>query len=134
MNSRRLAAALAVTLLSTVLVLARDNAWGKYEAPPDIVATLPQFCWGQYLDNVPLDPRFETCGGFTNHFCPGLVLMKKAEKEKTPMSAYWLLKEAEGSMRYTLQYTAPECFLRPRALINIQRIKFQMDMLKYKKQ
>jgi hypothetical protein len=133
MNSRRLAAALAVTLLSTVLVLARDDAWGKYKAPPDIVATLPQFCWGQYLDNVPLDPQFEECGGFWNHFCPGMVLMKQAEKEKNPQSAYWLLQQAAGDMNYTLELTSPQCFLRPRALINIQRIKFQMDMLKYKK-
>ncbi len=133
MKSRRLAVALAVTILWTGSVSARDDGGEKYQAPPEIVATLPQFCWWWYLDNVPLDPQFEACNGYYNHYCPGLVLMKKAETEKNPSSAYYLLKEAADNMAYTLKWTAPECFLRPRAQINIERIKFQMEMLKYKK-
>jgi hypothetical protein len=132
MKSRRLAAAVVVTLLWTVSVSARDDGGEKYKAPPEIVATLPQFCWWWYLDNVPLDPQFEACGGYINHYCPGLVLIKQAEKEKNPQSAYWLLKEAAGNMEYTLKFTAPACFLRLRAEITLKRIQFQMDMLKYK--
>jgi hypothetical protein len=134
MISRRLAAALAMTLMWAVSVSARDDGGEKYKAPAEIVATLPQFCWWWYLDNVPLDPRFSACGDYYNHFCPGLVLMKQAEKEKNPQSAYWLLKEAADNMQYTLKpWTPAECFLRPIAEMNLSRINFQIDMLKYKK-
>lgn len=133
MKSRSLAAALAVALLFPLSVSARDDGGEKYKAPPEIIATLPQFCWWWYLDNVPLDPQFAECGGYYNQYCPGLVLMKKAENERNPSSAYYLLKEAADNMQYTLKFTAPECFLRPRAQINFARIQFQMDMLKYKK-
>ncbi len=134
MKCRRLAAALAVTLLWTGSVSARDDGGEKYKAPPEIIATLPQFCWWYYLDNVPLDPRFEACGSYSNHYCPGLVLMQQADKEKNPRSAYYLLKEAADAMVYTLKpWTPPECFLRPLAQINLSRIQFQIDMLKYKK-
>ena len=132
MNSRKLSLTLAAILLWTVSVSARDDGGPKYKASPDIVATLPQFCWWWYVDNTPLDPRFQSCGGFYNHYCPGLVLMKEAEKEKHPGAAYNILKQAVDNMNYTLKWTAPECFLRSRAPMDIERIKFQMDLLKWK--
>lgn len=106
-----------------------------YEAPPEIIPTLPKYCWGQYIADIPHDdPQFyiSGCGEYANHYCPGLVNMKEADKENNLGRKMFLLSQAQGNMEYTLNNTKdiPECFLRPNAQAYLQRIKFQIDMLK----
>jgi hypothetical protein len=111
-------------------------AGGGYQAPPDIKAALPKFCWVQYFDNIsPDDPEYsiQGCGAGVNHYCPGLVKMAQAEREKNNSEKLGYLRMAKADMQYTLTNTAdfPECFLRPRAQAAIMRIDFQVDMMKY---
>jgi len=138
MTSRRLASALAVILLWTVSVSARDDGGQKYEAPPEIVASLPRICWYLYMDNVPNTPEFSIldCGAYVNHYCPGLVFMKLADREKTVAKRFEALRRAKSSMEYTLHWTEniPECSIRLPAKMNLERIKFQMEMLQLQNQ
>ena len=115
---------------------ARDDGGPKYKAQPEIIATLPRVCWWRYMDNVPNTSEFniKDCGAYANHYCPGLVHMKEAEREKTTGGRLDRLNMAKREMEYTLQFTEsiPECSVRQPAKMNLERIKFQMDMLKWK--
>ena len=108
----------------------------KYKAPPDIIPTLPKFCWAQYMDNLPDDPEYSItgCGASANHYCPGLVQLKQVEKELNSSRRLGLLSGAKGNMEYTLQHTTnyPDCVLRPQAQLNLERIKFQIELLRWK--
>jgi hypothetical protein len=109
---------------------------GNYDAPPDIKASLPKFCWVQYFPNIPDDDpdySIQGCGAGVNHYCPGLVKMAQAEREKVKSERVGYLSMAKADMQYTLNNTVdfPDCFLRTRAQANIMRINFQLDMLKY---
>jgi hypothetical protein len=92
------------------------------------------------MDNVPNTPEFnpqgEDCGAYTNHYCPALVKIKQAEREKYVPVALTLLSQAKEDLEYTLYWTEnlPQCPLRLPAQMNLQRVKFQIDMLKLKAQ
>ena len=134
MKSRRLALIMVVSWLWPWAVFGRDDGGPRYEAPPEIVATLPKICWWLYMDNVPNTPEFNIldCGAYSNHYCPGLVDMKRAEAEKATTVKLERLRHAKQGMEYTLHFTEniPECSVRLQAKMNLERIKFQMDMLK----
>jgi len=127
-----------IPLILLLLISYASSLYGAgYEAPPEIVATLPRFCWRQYLKNAPEGPEFEIrdCGSYANHYCIGLVDLALADRAKTPATRLQKLREAKESMEYTLHWTedVPECFLRPLARANLQRIDFQLDMMKWKR-
>ena len=138
MKRNRLAIVLAVVLLSTAPVCARDDGGQKYIAPPEIVATLPKICWWLYMDNIPNTSEYNIldCGAFSNHYCPAIVGMKKAETEKHLGKRLDLLKQAKWDFEYTLSWTKdiPECSVRTSAMVNIQKINFELDMIKIKLQ
>jgi hypothetical protein len=138
MKNHCLTLLIAGLLAWTAPVHARDDGGQKYSAPPDIIATLPKICWWLYMDNVPNTPEFNIldCGAFSNHYCPGLVNMKEAEKAKDINRAWDKLSEAKSNMQYTLEFTQniPECSVRLSAQMNLKRIEFQIDMLKFKVQ
>jgi len=135
MKSRCLALVVAVSCVWPWAVFARDDGGPQYKAPPEIVAALPKICWWLYMDNVPNTSEFNIldCGANSNHYCPGLVHMKLAEREKTPGAQLGRLRHAKQDMEYTLNGTEkyPECSVRLPAKMNLERIKFQMDMLKW---
>ena len=136
MISMRLTIMLVVALIWVGPVWGRDDGGPKYEAPPEIVATLPKICWWFYMDNIPNTPEYNirlTCGISSNHYCPGLVHMKRVEQEKTTDARLYRLRRAKEDMEYTLRYTEkiPECSVRQSAKMTLERIKFQMDMLKW---
>lgn len=124
----------AALLLSPGISISRDDGGPKYNAPPEIVAALPKICWWLYMDNVPNTPEFNIldCGAYSNHYCPGLVHMKLAAKEKTSGMRLERLRRAKQDMEYTLNFTEkiPECSVRQSARMNIERIKFEMEMIK----
>ena len=135
MKNRPFALVFAVSLLWPLSIYARDDGGKKYGAPPDIVAALPRICWWLYMDNVSNTPEYniKDCGGYINHYCPGLVNMKLAEREKTVAAKLGQLQAAKQNMEYTLRgtETIPECSVRLPAKMNLERIKFQMDTLKW---
>ena len=135
MRTRRVAVILAVSWLWPWLADGRDDGGPQYKAPPEIVAALPKICWWLYMDNVPNTPEYniKDCGAYSNHYCPGIVHMKQAELEKTTEARMERLRRAKEDMEYTLHFTEniPECSVRLPAKVNLERIKFQMDTLKW---
>src|SRR5262245_50972635 len=115
-----------LALLWSWAALARDDGGPKYNAPPDIVAVLPKICWWLYMDNVPNTSEFNVldCGAYSNHYCPGLVNMKLADREKAAAAKLAQLASAKQSMEYTLHFTEnyPECSIRLPAKMNLERI------------
>ena len=126
---------IAISLAWATYLYARDDGGPQYKAPPEIVATLPKFCWWLYMDNVPNTNEFNIldCGTNSNHYCPGLVHLKQAELEKTTNGRLGRLRRAKEDMEYTLRGTEsfPQCSVRQQAKMNLERIKFQMDTLKW---
>ena len=128
-----------------LIVLCFGTVWGQYNdvdrwhPPMDVVASLPKMCWGFFqMPNVPDTPEYNlmlTCGVWANHYCPGLVGMKVAEKVKTKEIALEYLSAAKIEMEYTLRFVkdTPECLLNPRAKMNLESINFQLQMLKGQK-
>lgn len=83
------------------------------------IAQLPKYCYSQYLsDKLSKDPNYsiQGCGAFTNHFCPGLVDMMRAQKASLQR---WERNERVESARknfaYTLEHMPPNCWLKPDA-------------------
>ena len=135
MNMRFLILLATVSWVWPWLALGRDDGGPQYKAPPEIVATLPKICWWLYMDNVPNTSEFNIldCGAYSNHYCPGLVHLKQAEQEKSLGAKLERLRRAKQDMEYTLHFTEnyPECTIRQPAKANLERIKFQMDMLQW---
>lgn len=132
MKNRRLTLALAAILLWTASGFARDDGGKKYSGPPDIVQALPKYCWWLYMDNIPNTDEYNIfyCGASTNHYCPGLVKMKEAERETNLAKRFRLWEIAQSEMQYTISHTAQDCWLQPRAKLNLARIQMEMDTLK----
>ncbi len=123
-----------VMIFLILLMIAAPAFGAKYKAPPDIVATLPQFCWAQYLDGAEDNPDFQIrgCGAHGNHYCPGLVRMTMAINEKTPGKRLEHLRRAKQEMEYTLRNTTnhPDCALRAPAQLYLERINLELEILK----
>ena len=126
---------IGISVIWATCLHARDDGGPQYKAPPEIVAALPKICWWLYMDNVPNTAEFniKDCGAYSNHYCPGLVHLKRAERESTTSARLNRLRRAKQDMEYTLHFTEkyPECSVRPAAKMNLERIKFQLDMLKW---
>jgi len=87
------------------------------------------------MDNVPNTSEFniKDCGAYSNHYCPGIVHMMQAERAKSTAARLDRLRMAKVDMEYTLHWTEniPECSIRQSAKMNLERIKFQVDMIKW---
>ena len=131
------------TMIFAVALIWIGSAWGrddggkKYIAPPEIVATLPKMCWWFYMDNVPDTPEYNirtNCGVYSNHYCPGVVAMKLAEKAKTKQKRSEALMSAKNEMEYTIRFLAnhpnPECTVVPIAKMHLDNIIMQLQLLK----
>ena len=107
-----------------------------YEAPPDIVASLPRMCWWQYVPSAKDNPEFNfpgpDCGAYSNHFCPGLVHMLQAERAKDLIKKQVEYNMAKADMQYTIHFTEeyPDCVLRPIAQKNLARINSELELIK----
>lgn len=71
------------------------------------VASLPKFCWHQFLGKRFDGPVFKipkSCGVGMNHYCPGLVQLNRANRSFDKLDhRRWLLKSAKGSFEYTIK-------------------------------
>lgn len=103
------------------------------KAPPEIVAGLPKYCWSQYLDTVPQDDdeyRITGCGGYANHYCPGLVAMASARKTSNLRERNGHLQRAKSEMEYTIRNTSEDCWLQSRAKLYLQSVNMELETLK----
>ena len=121
-----------LTVLWVDFVYARDDGGKKYEGPPEIVQSLPKYCWWWYMDNIPSTEEYKisNCGSHVNHYCPGLVKIKEAERETNLNKRFRFWEIAKSEMQYTISHTPQECWLQPRAKLNLTRIQMELDTLK----
>lgn len=128
---------LTTSLLFLALALASSPATaGKYKASAIIIATLPQYCYAQYIDGLEHDPRFQIrdCGSFSNHFCPGLVLIEQARKSKEPSEKKELLRMARENVNYWANHSKvddyPNCILRQEGEAKSQHIDQMINSIR----
>ena len=77
---------------------------------PQFVARLPKYCYAQYYDtrqwNNPEYSIAAACGGWSNHFCPGLLNIMRAEYRIQPkrFDRREELRHAKENVAYTLEH------------------------------
>lgn len=96
--------------------------FGGWHPSASEVALLPRFCWKQFFGKKFSGPQFEipraTCGVGTNHYCPALVLLNRANRTFGNQSLRRkYLRFAKKKVQYTLRWTEkyPACPIRDRA-------------------
>lgn len=106
--------------------------------PSAVEATaLPRYCWRQFLGDKFKGPQFEiprkTCGVGTNHYCPALVVLNRANRtfDDTRLRRGYLLA-AEKKTLYTLRWIKnyPKCAIRPEVERTYQAIEGQLNRLR----
>ena len=93
------------------------------------IMLLPQFCWGQFNPEfkgkgAQYDiSQFPNCGLGTNHYCPGLVAINRANRDYK-RRGYWI-SVAEGQIAYTVRSLGkyPQCGLKPHVEQTASRLR-----------
>lgn len=123
-----------ILLMAASLLFSGAAESAKYKAPAAIIASLPQYCWSQYVDGLEKNPAYQIqgCGVYTNHFCPGLVEIAQARTAREPARKKELLQSAKKNMEYTLHFTEqiPSCMLRPEAQAHLNTINMKLQLMK----
>ena len=98
---------------------------------------LPKFCWKQFFGDRFRGPQYEIprkfCGVGTNHYCPALVLLNRANK--VSYSSAWrraFLLDAKKKTLYTLKAIAkfPRCPLHGEAEETYKIIEMRLRALR----
>lgn len=96
--------------------------FGGWHPSVSEAAVLPRFCWKQFFGKKFSGPQFEipraTCGVGTNHYCPALVVLNRANGTfGNPVLRRKYLLAARKKVQYTLRWTErfPACPIRGRA-------------------
>ena len=98
------------------------------------VTLLPKFCWGQFLKDKFKGPRFhipvQTCGVYTNHYCPALISLARANRSLEDRLKRGYLRFAEDGVAYTLRNTRkyPHCPIRAEAMRMYRLIKREQSL------
>lgn len=85
----------------------------EWEPPLMEILQLPPYCQGAFRKELdtPTNP-IKTCGGWFNHFCPGLVALNRAAQYSRPMSERRTsMKSAVDHLQYTRKNLSPTCAL-----------------------
>lgn len=121
-------------LIGLVAVIGLAHAT-KYKAPASEVAQLPRFCWAQYMANVE-GPQYEiprkTCGVFTNHYCPALLEVIRANKSFGNLGVRKQhLMVARKETLYTLFHMKefPSCPIRSHAESTLRAVETSLKRL-----
>ena len=127
---------LTLAFLLTSLLWSSPTHAVRSDVPRDLVMSLPKMCWSEYIESVANNPDYmlqsPPCGVYTNHFCPGLLKIVKAERLEDLNQKLVQLRMAKDDMNYTLHFTEayPECTLRPLAQRNLIRIENEIELIK----
>lgn len=87
------------------------SEWNPTDAE---VLQLPPYCQADLRPQQFRGPgtRAYGCGGWFNHFCPGMAALNRAMNPLLPMKArQGYLQAAEDHLRYTRNHLAPTCKL-----------------------
>lgn len=126
---RALAAFVVAGCASTVGAAPSDIA-EQWNPPQADKLKLPQYCWSQFDANFAkqsgVKSPVQICGVTMNHFCPGLVMLNRAQDSKySPNTRHDLMREAFGGINYTLRQMPPNCPLKP----DVDAAKARADMV-----
>ena len=139
LSARLLAAGFGLFAATLTLHLAFAGEMAKaYHAPASDVMVLPQYCWAQYILDVPDTPPYiiskDLCGIGTNHLCDGYIQVRRAKK-KWSDAAYrgGELWGAKGSFEYTLTAIKnfPNCPIRGDAEKALAEVKELLTLSKH---
>lgn len=126
---------LLVLAAASVPASAQDKLQGW--RPSVMEATLlPKFCWKQFMGDKFRGPEFEipraTCGYGTNHYCPGLVLLNRANRTFDQKMKRGYLWGARGQVEYTVKALEkfPRCPIRGEAQRTLHLIQGEMSLLR----
>lgn len=133
--------AFSSSLLSGVVLLFGGHALAqprippKYSAAPLEVAQLPKYCWAQYVDGAyaghPVYSIPSSCGAYTNHFCPALVSLTRAQQmSRNESQRREDIRHAAMEIRYTLRYMQPSCPIYPEVKAAQMQAEFLEKLLK----
>lgn len=133
--SRNIMIRATIPLLAIGLLASTPSLAGAlYPAPPAVIATLPKYCLGQYMEGMKGRPGYsiEGCGDYANHYCPGLVDMAQATTAQDNSKKRFYLESAKQNMEYTLNFTKniPSCFLRTEAASRLQIIQMKLRLMR----
>jgi len=97
---------------------------------PQFVARLPKYCYAQYVDtrqwNNPQYSIVSACGGWSNHFCPGLLNIMRAEYRIDPkrFNRREEVRWAKENIDYTLAHLKTEsCPYTPDIMAAKQKVQ-----------
>jgi hypothetical protein len=100
-------------------------------------AVLPEFCYRQFFGDKFKGPQYhwspETCGVGMNHYCPGLVVLNRANKSYSNRKLRrGFLLSAEKKVVYTIKAMEkyPSCVIRPHVEATYQLIETQLRGLR----
>lgn len=122
--------AVAIAGYATMVGAAPSDIADQWNPPLADKLKLPQYCWSQFDGNFAKQSGVkmptEICGVTMNHFCPGLVMLNRAQDSKySPNTRHDLMKEAFGGINYTLRQMPPNCPLKP----DVDAAKARADMV-----
>lgn len=107
---RSLVASLALAGVTAVSAQDLGNGWS-----PSIleISQMPEYCQKQFLskhDAAVLNNLFPGCGGYMNHFCPGLILINRAANPSIArLERGRIARQARNEISYTTQRLPPTC-------------------------
>lgn len=131
--TKMLTAAL-VTLVAASPLARADTP--NYKPSMTEAALTPKFCWKQFMGPKFSGPGYyippETCGVYTNHYCPGLIDLNRANRAigDEGRRRAELLSARENTL-YTLRGTKdyPHCPIRAHAEATLRVIDDELKAL-----
>lgn len=104
-----------------------------YRPSPSEIVVLPRFCWGEFPGSKFKGPEFkipyEKCHGM-NHYCPGLVLLGRANRSFDDRKRLGNLKRARNQVGYALRALkrVPQCPVREDIIRTYQLIERELSL------
>ena len=127
---------IAITTLALLCLTGPNSSYAYWNPSLPEVMKLPPYCKAQFRPEIFKGPEyaFPPCGGWFNHYCPGLAALNQASNPAlSPSERRFMLSEARGHIRYTvhnLDKAPPNCPLKPMLDLAQQRIRMLDASLK----
>jgi len=109
----------------------------SYKPPAIEALRTPRYCWNQFMGEKFRGREYsiprEMCGTSTNHYCPGLVQLDRANRtigNESRRRAY--LEEAQKNALYTLRgiSTFPHCPIRADVETTLRIVEIKLRAFK----
>jgi hypothetical protein len=118
--------ALALILSLQTLTVFAEGYRDQWHPTALEIMKLPQYCHGQFIHELKGKPGYGiyNCGGYMNHFCPGLILINRASDLAKPKAQRReFLREARAEINYTKNFLPKNCPLEPDIRVADMRLR-----------